>query len=334
MNTRRTDVRPKEILLKVENNLLRCAIPILDKAKHITIPGFDGIPLYDVGVFFLKGVFKGSVNIRASAVAYSLILAIFPAIIFVFTLIPYIPIPNFQEQLLLLIQSMSPTSAYTAIQTTIEEIVTRQNGGLLSIGFALALIFSTNGIGALIGVFNASVNVVETRSWFAQQLISLLLVLILSSLVAIGIALITVTQSILKRLVLEGLLQVNFTYYLIIVGKWIVILAVFYFAFSFLYYLAPARKSKWHFISAGSTVATILAILVTVFFKEYINHFGRYNVLYGSIGALPVVMIMVYLNCIAIIVGFELNVGIVAARREKKSLAEIQEIQEKKSEKN
>jgi membrane protein len=99
------------------------------------------------------------------------------------------------------------------------------------------------------------------------------------------------------------------------VGKWVVIIAFFYFAYSFLYYLGPDRKSKYRFISAGATLATLLSILLTVGFGFYIDNFGRYNALYGSLGALPVIMLIVYLNCIAILVGFELNVGIVAARK-------------------
>lgn len=317
---------------RAKGKLMQRVDPILEWAKNVTLPGLDKIPLYDVGVFFLNGVRKGDLNTRASAVAYNLLLAIFPAIIFIFTLIPYVPIPHFQEQLLQLIQSICPSSAYVAVQNTIEEIIMHQNGGLLSFGFAMALIFSTNGLNSLMSAFNASVNVTETRNWFAQRAISLLLVLILSSLVTIGIALITLTHVFLGYMVRHGVLEYNFTYYLIVIGRWIVILAVFYFAFSFLYYLAPARKSKWRFISAGATVASILSIVVTLGFKVYINYFSNYNALYGSIGALPIIMILIYLNCLTIIVGFELNVGIVAARREKKSLAEIQE-EEKISEK-
>ena len=95
----------------------------------------------------------------------------------------------------------------------------------------------------------------------------------------------------------------------------VLIFAVFYFAYSFLYFLAPARKSKWRFISAGGTLATVLSIVVTLGFGAYIDHFGKYNALYGSIGALPVIMLVVYFNCLAILIGFELNVGILAARK-------------------
>jgi membrane protein len=298
-----------------ERKFVRLVLPIFDWAKKVSFPGFDNTPLYDVGLFFYKGMKNGAVDTRASAVSFNLFLAIFPTIIFVFTLIPLVPIKNFQPELLLIIKSIVPGSAYGIIQKTIEEIITIPHGSLLSFGFVLALYFSTNGIVSLIQTFNASVNVTDSRSWLALRFISLILVFILSLMVTTGISLIIFTQKLLHFLVKKGMMEQDFTYYFVTLGKWIVILALFYFAYSFLYYLGPARKSKWRFISAGGTLATVLSILITLVFTFYIDHFGSYNALYGSIGTLPVIMVMIYLNCLAIIIGFELNIGIVAARR-------------------
>lgn len=298
-----------------EIRILRWAVPYINIAKRVSIPGFDKVPVYDVGLFFYKGLKNGDINQRASAVAYSLILALFPAIIFLFTLIPHIPIANFQQELLNLIESIFPSSIYDSLEKIITDIIVIKHGGFLSLGFILALLFSTNGIVSLIQSFNASVNVVETRSWLMQRAVALLLVIIISLLLTIGITLITVTQTFMNFMVDEGFMQQNWTYYLVSIGKWIIILAVFFFMYSFMYYLGPARKSKFRFISAGGTLATILSIAVTLGFGFYIDHFGKYNALYGSIGTLPVVMLIIHLNCMAIIIGFELNIGIVAARK-------------------
>ncbi|MDA3929467.1 MAG: YihY/virulence factor BrkB family protein [Prolixibacteraceae bacterium] len=298
-----------------EKELLRWLLPYINTAKRVTIPGFDKVPIYNVGLFFFRGIRDGAITRRASAVAFSLIMALFPAIIFIFTLIPVLPIPNFQNELLLLIESVVPSSVYSIIQQTIEEIITIKHGGLLSVGFVMAMFFSTNGIVSLIQAFNASVNVRDTRSWIMQRLVAILLVLILALLVTIGITLITFTQTFLNFLVDHEFMKQDWTYYLVAIGKWIIILAVFFFAYSFLYYLGSARKSKFRFISAGGTLATVLSIAVTLGFGFYIDHFGKYNALYGSIGALPVMMLITYFNCLAIILGFELNSGIVAARR-------------------
>jgi membrane protein len=298
-----------------ERKLLRLAIPYINKAKRASFPGFDRVPIYNVALFFYDGIKNGVINIRAASVAYSLMLALFPAILFLFTLIPVIPIENFQEELLQLIESLVPESIYTEINRIIIDIITIKHGGVLSLGFVLALLFSTNGIVRLIQAFNTSVNVKETRSWIMQRAIALLLVVILALLITVAVTLTIVTQRLLNFLVTHDLMQQDWTYYLVTVGKWVVIIAFFYFAYSFLYYLGPDRKSKFRFISAGATLATLLSILLTLGFGFYIDNFGRYNALYGSLGALPVIMLIVYLNCIAIIVGFELNVGIVAARK-------------------
>jgi membrane protein len=302
-----------------KNILVNWVKPIFEWAKKVTIPGFDNTPLYDVGLFFFKGIKNGAIETRAAAVAFNLFIALFPTMIFIFTLIPIIPIKNFQTELLLMIQSVVPESTYASVHKTIEEIIIIPHGGLLSFGFILALYFSTNGIVSLIQAFNASVNATDSRSWLALRFISLILVIIMALMVTTGITLITFTQTVLHFLVKEHIMQQNFTYYLVTLGKWIVILALFYFAYSFLYYLGPARKSKWRFISAGGTLATFLSIIITLGFGFYIDHFGKYNALYGSIGTLPVIMLMVYFNCLSVIIGFELNIGIVAARRMNKN---------------
>lgn len=289
--------------------------PFVDWAKRVTLPGFDKMPLYDVAIAFWRSMNGIALTTRAAAVAFNLIMAIFPAIIFLFTLIPILPIHNFQQELLDVIASIVPDSIYEVIQSTIEDIITRPHSGLLSAGFLIALFFSTNGCVSIISAFNSSVNVTETRPWWAIRLVALLLVLIITVLLTVGISLITFTQSVLNMLVHNGIMNRDITYYIITFGKWIIIIAIFYFAYSFLFYLAPARKSKYRFISVGGTLSTILSIIISIGFNFYIDKFSNYNALYGSIGTLPIIMLMLYLNCLAILVGFELNAGIVATKR-------------------
>ncbi len=284
-------------------------------AKQIRIPFFDGIPLYDVGLFFWKSIVDGAISTRASAVAFNFMLAIFPAIIFVFTLIPYIPIAHFQTQLLNLLQSIMPQNAYIAVQGTIKNIVTQPRGGLLSFGFFAAFFFSTNGIVSVITAFNGSIHTIESRTWINQRLVALVLAVILTTLTTISIAMITLSQTFMKFMVKSGLLHSNITYYLLLGGKWIIICALFFFSYAFLFYLAPARKTKFRFISAGGTLATLLTIITTIGFSYYINNFGKYNTLYGSIGTLVVVMLSVYFNALNLLIGFELNVSIWQARK-------------------
>ncbi|MBV5314911.1 MAG: YihY/virulence factor BrkB family protein [Prolixibacteraceae bacterium] len=305
---------------KISKKLIRFWGRILIKAKKVTFPGLDGMALYDVMVFFWRSIVDGSLSTRASAIAFSFFLAIFPAIIFIFTLIPYIPIDNFQDQLFLLIKDMVPAEAFTAIEETVENILKVKRSGLLSLGFFMALIFSTNGFASMMSAFDASLHSFERRTWLGQRLIALLLLAILSVLLTIAIALITYGQSFINYLVNNGYLKDHFIFYALTLGKWIVILFLFFIANSFLFYLAPAKKTKWRFISAGGTLSTILCIFTFVGFSYYINNFGQYNKLYGSIGTLLVIMLLMYLISMILLIGFELNASINEAIKQSKGL--------------
>jgi len=287
---------------------------IAQKAKQITVPFFDGLPLYDVAKFFWKGVVDGAITTRASAVAFNFILAIFPAIIFIFTLIPYIPIDNFQVQLMNLMQSVLPDNAFLAVKGTIQDIITQPRGSLLSFGFLAAFIFSTNGLVSIMVAFNGTIHAIETRSIWSRYMIAFGLSLILTTLTALSVALITISQRLIEFLLIKQFIHFNYIYYLLIGGKWLVILLLFFFTFAFIFYFGPARKMKFRFISAGGTLATLLSICISVGFSFYINNFGKYNTLYGSIGTLVVVMMWIYFMSLIMLIGFELNVSIWSAQ--------------------
>jgi len=283
--------------------------------RKLIIPGFDGMPVYDVAVFFIKGLQKGAISMRAAAFSYNFFLALFPTIIFFFTIIPYIPIAGFQDNLLELLQNFIPKKAFDAVEGTLFDIVKRPRGGLLSLGFVMALYFSTNGIHSLIVAFNQSRHTVETRSWIKQRLISIVLVVILSLLIIVAIVIITLGPAALEFLVKHNMLLDSFTYYLLLAGKWIISSALLFFAFSFLYYLAPAAESRFRFFSAGSTLSTVLTVLASVGFNYYVNSISRYNSLYGSIGTLIIIMVWIFFNAMIVLIGFELNVSIRNAKR-------------------
>jgi membrane protein len=283
--------------------------------RKLVIPGFDGMPVYDVAAFFINGLQKGAISMRAAAFSYNFFLALFPTIIFFFTIIPYIPIAGFQDNLLAMLQNFIPKKAFEAVEETLFDIVKRPRGGLLSLGFVMALYFSTNGIHSLIVAFNQSRHTVETRSWIKQRLIAVVLVVILSLLIIIAIVLITLGPAALDFLVKHNMLRDSFTYYLLLSGKWIISSAMLFFAFSFLYYLAPAAESRFRFFSAGSTLSTVLTILASVGFNYYVNSISQYNTLYGSIGTLIIIMVWIFFNAMIVLIGFELNVSIRNAKR-------------------
>ncbi|UKT65600.1 YihY/virulence factor BrkB family protein [Pedobacter mucosus] len=284
--------------------------------KSCILPGFSPLPLYTVATFFFREIGKESLVNKSSSLAYSFMLAIFPAIIFLFTLIPYIPKKiGFQEQLMSLLALILPNNAYMAFETTINEIVNIQNGSLLSIGFLLSIFFSTNGVHKLMVAFNKSSLIIETRSWFKQRLVAIILTFILALSVIICIAAMAMGEILLIYLEKELHYKGGITVFAIQLTRWTLLGVLYFITVSILYRYGPAHSKKWRLFSAGSWLATILAFLTIWGFSFYINHFSSYNKVYGSIGTLIVIMIWLYLNSLILLIGFELNASVDVSKR-------------------
>jgi membrane protein len=280
----------------------------------VTLPGFDGIPMSRVFSFFYRGIVNGAITTRSSAISFNLFVAIFPTLIFLFTLIPFIPIDHFQETLLALLQEVIPQSAWESVRSTFIDIVTRPHSSWLSIGFVLALFFSTNGINSMIEAFNASFHSMETRGLLAQRWVAFVLVLVLAFMLIIAITFITAGSALLQYLRNEGFLQDNFIYFMLDAMRWIVLIALTYFGISIIYYWAPAKKRPFKFFSAGSSSTTFVMMLTNAGFNFYANNLATYNALYGSIGTLLLILLWIYFNSTILLIGFELNVSILNAK--------------------
>jgi membrane protein len=288
-------------LQKIQN------LPIVKWSKRVVVPGFDGIPIYDVTVFFVKGLMKGALNTRATSLSFQFFLSLFPAIIFLFTLIPFIPIDNFQESLMELIKDLLPHSAYDLTAATLDDIINRQRGGLLSLVFLVVLYLATNGIDAMLEAFSESIHIERKRNYFHQKWVAFLILLLLTVLLIFGIGL-----TIFSSFVLDYLIEIgNISgVYLLQISRWLIMLSMFYFAISFLYYYGNAKRETWKFFSAGSSFATVMSILLSWAFSWYVNNLAMYNTLYGSIGTLIVILLWIYFNSFVILIGFELNASI------------------------
>jgi membrane protein len=284
--------------------------------KVCVLPGFSPLPIYTVATFFFKEIGKDTLVNKASSLAYNFMLAIFPGIIFLFTLIPYIPKRiGFQDQLMTLIALVLPNNAYNAFEDTLTEIVKIQNGSLLSLGFFLSLFFATNGIHNLMKAFNKSSLVVETRTWVKQRLIAVLLTITIVFSIIICIAAMAIGELLLNYINTELHLKVNLAVYAIQLTRWALLGLLYFITISILYRYGPAHTKKWKLFSAGSWLATILAFLTIWGFSFYINHFSQYNKIYGSIGTLIVIMIWLYLNSLILLLGFELNASVDLSKR-------------------
>lgn len=279
---------------------------IIAWSKVIVIPGFDGLPVFHVTKFFLAGLQNGYLTTKASSMAFKFFLAIFPSIIFLLTLIPHIPIDNFEVELLDILEELLPSSGYEFTKDTIVNLVTNAQDGLLSFGFIFALYLATNGIDGMLEAFKDSYNTHIKRNAIQQRLLSISLLFILTTLLVVAISSILITEYAVKYI----LTREAFISTLILIGKWLIMAALCFFAISFIYYLGGDRSQKWRFFSAGSTLATLMVLIVSFGFGYYVDNFANYNKIYGTIGTIIVVMMWIYFNSIVLLVGFELNASI------------------------
>ncbi len=292
---------------------------ILTITKKIKPIGFAGLSIYDVARFFWKGLMEGAITTRASSLAFNFFLAFFPSIIVFFTLIPYIPIDGLQETLMELLSVVLPPSTNEITFQALDDIINNPRGGLLSIGFVLALYFATNGINSLIEAFNASYHIREVRPLIQQRILSLGLTLLLSIMLIVAISSIIFGKSAINYLTEYELISNN-AGELILYGKWLIILLMLFIGISILFHLGPSIKSKWKLFTPGSILATLGIIITSIGFNYYINHFSQYNKIYGSIGTLMIILIWMYFNSIILLTGFELNASISNAKEKGQNL--------------
>ena len=292
---------------------------LMERAKRNSFPGFGGVSIYTVATFFLHSIEDEDINLRASSLAFNFFLALFPAVIFFFTLVAYVPIQNMHSQILEALSTIMPAEAFESVKSTLEDILKNQRGGLLSVGFVAAIYFSSNGYRSMIRSFNKTNRTKATRSFWVSQLIPIGLTLWVSFLLILSVALLIGGQLFLDYLFAQGILNDLFLRYLVVGFEWIIIIGLFFTSISSLYYFGPIKKNrkKWRFVSTGSSLATFLSIASTVAFSAYINNFNSYNKLYGSIGTLIVLMMIIYFNSIIILIGFEMNSSIDKALKQR-----------------
>ncbi len=284
---------------------------VLRKSKSWHLPGFEGVPLFDVIKFFYKQVKTVGLTERASAVSYNFIMAIPPSFLFLFTLIPELPFFKKKEilkQLTLIIKDIIPTESY---HKDIIKFIEKTFFGtpvfsLLSFGLILALFFSSNAMMGLMRSFNKNYIGFAKRKSLHDRLIALRLTVLIFGLV-LGCLVMLITQgAVLKWMGVKSIFWKEFIFY----SRWVIIIALIYYSIAFIYKYAPAVHKRWTLISPGTILATFLSIMATLGFSAFVNSFGRYNALYGSIGTIIMLMALIFINSLVLLIGFELNVSI------------------------
>ena len=267
-----------------------------------------------LGIFFSK-IQKDAVPDRASGIAFNLTLAIFPFVIFLFTLIPYLQIPDLEERIFTELNAIVPNGIYAFIDTTIYDIVSKQRGGLLSFGFVAALFAATSGTIGFMDAFSRSQRIIDKRNFINKRITALTLTLIFTSLLLLTIVLIIIGEYLLKFLLLHELMDQDGLYYSIQVLRYIVAFLIILLTLSMLYRFAPALKIPWRTYGVGAILASLSCIGVSVGFSYYISYFNTYNKLYGSIGTFIGFMFWLFVISLVILFGFEINVSIEKARK-------------------
>lgn len=296
--------------LEIEEAISR--IPILRNLvrllKKVKLPWLKGLSMYDLVELYGIGITEGALSYRAGAIAFSFFMALFPFALFILNLIPYIPIEGFQEDFMQFVAEGVPPKTYDAIATIINDILHNSHSGLLSSGFLLSIFLMANGLNAILGGFETSHHVIIKRGFFRQYFVALGMSLLLSMLLLVTVAMIVVFEVFIQKTIIQDVLSDRIP--LIILGRYTFVILMILLTTSILFKFGIKHDKNRKFISIGSVFTTILIILLSYIFGIWVVEFSKYNQLYGSIGTLLIMMFYIWINCMVLLLGFELDASI------------------------
>jgi membrane protein len=296
-------------------------IPILNIVvrlfKKIKLPVLEGLSLYDLMELYVTGIVKGALTTRASSIAFNFFTAIFPFLLFILIMIPYIPVENFQAEFLAFLESFLPPQTSEFFFKNIFENISdsSSSGGLLSSVFILSILLMANGVSAVFAGFESSYHEQLTRNIFKQYLYALGVAIILAFLLILTVAVfgyfeIYVIDNVFESLQKKGYAEKSSSIFWVVLAKYMFFILMVYLATATLYYFGTKEGKASRFFSVGAIFTTLLIIFFSYLFGIYIEKFSKYNELYGSIGALLILLFYLWLNSNIILLGYELNATI------------------------
>lgn len=285
---------------------------IISKLRLLVLPGFQGMPLYDVLKYFLTGFTKGYIIDRGAAVAFYVFLAVFPMLMVLFTIIPLLPIEGLHDLVMVTLRDLLPAGAFDTMSGTISEILSHERNGLLSISAILAFYFSTSAFRAFFRGFDMGVIHLGKMSFIKKQLYSMLIAMIIGGMILFSMVLFIVGNDILPWLFDYIGFNRKIVIVIINVARWLLMIFTLLAAVSILYYFGnPERKAVRFRLFTPGTILSVAMFIVGAFgFNFYITNFSRYNALYGSIGGIIIFMLWIQINCLFVLIGYELNASI------------------------
>ena len=277
-------------------------------AKNIKLPLLEGISLYDLIEMYTIGIIDGAISYRAAAISFSFFMALFPFALFILNLIPYIPIQGFQQDFLQFVAESVPPNTYDAIANIINDILNNSQTGLLSSGFLLSIFLQANGLNAVLGGFETSKQIEIRRGFFRQYFVALAMSLLLNFILIATVAIIVTFEIFLQKTKIQDVLSDRIP--LLVLGRYASVIFMILITVSILFKFGIKRDKNRKFISIGSVFTTVLIIISSYFFGIWVVKFSKYNELYGSIGTLLIMMFYIWINCMVLLLGFELDATI------------------------
>jgi membrane protein len=295
------------------------------KSKKWVPPGFQGNTLYAVLKYYGKNFSIPHLTERAAAISYNFIMAVPPTCLFIFTLIPSLPFVSkrgLKHQLHVLITDLIPAQANNkGIIQFVDGFIDGSKIALISFTFILSLFFASNAVIGLMRSFNKDYIGFKKIKGLKKRWMAIKLTILLFSLLMLCFILLLVQSNILN---LVGITNRHIRH-IILYGRWVFIIALIFYSYAFIYKYAPSTQKRWKLVSPGAVIATSLSIIATIGFSAFVNNFGRYNILYGSIGSIMIIMIMIFLNSLVVLIGFEFNLSI----NSRKTISEQNEYHQK-----
>jgi len=290
---------------------------IISFFKSIKLPFLEGISLYELLHFYISGILTGSLSYRAAAVSWSFFMALFPFALFILNLIPYIPIQGFQADFLQFVSEAVPPNTYGAIENIINDILHNSQSGLLSSGFILSVFLMTNGVNAIMSGFETSQHVAIKRAYFRQYFVALCLSLLLTFILIVAVSTIIIFEVIIQKTIIQDVLseRISDKISLIQFGRYLFVLIMIIIVIATLFKFGIKQTRKRSFITVGTIFTTVLIVITSYFFGIWVVKFSKYNELYGSIGTLLIVMFYLWINCMILLLGFELDASIAKLKR-------------------
>jgi membrane protein len=289
---------------------------IIRSLDSVHPPGFEGLSLWYVLKFFVEGITEGHLPTRAAAISFRIFLAFFPAIILLLSLIPYIPVPNFQESLFDSIRGFFPGDTFSLFESTLDDLINKKHNALLSVGFILLIYYASSSINAILLGFNESIFIEERGNIIMMRLASIVLIFVLGLIMIVAVSLI-IFSGIAFEYLHEKRIIGSIDYIPILnFAKWVISVFLIYTVISTLYNVGNGKKRRrWRFFNVGTTFATIFFVLASLGFAYFVNNFAQFNKLYGSLGTLMVLLIWLNFNSMIVLLGFDLNSGIRQAKK-------------------